>query len=175
MDSLLPLIALWAFARSRGGPASSALQPPPWPTTSSPPPIPAFSPHAPLSADTGTPLVNLHTSPPTAAPAPAAPQPPPTPKGRATTPRAPGGRAVNVARRAGTPGLASKSVLALQRLINTRGGVVANDGVFGPKTAAAWRAIAKKFGLPPTIERANARTARVNPTTYEILNVPSIP
>lgn len=164
--SLLPLALLWLWSQRSGG----GLSMPRWPTPASPPPAPpppmsAFEPKAPpvqataTDAATATPLAELHQAPPV----------PPTPSTAAPKVRR---------KRAppGTPtGNSRVAVRDLQRVLNARGAKLAPDGLYGPKTAAAWSALARKKTLPPAISRVDARTARVATKTYDALSVPAIP
>ena len=191
MTNLLPLVLMWMWSQRNGSsaPQSNVPQPPlppQWPTSSSPPPpIPAFQPNAPAAgptANTGTPLAELHAAPPAPAPAHAAPKPQPKPKAPARP------AAVQRARAAvklpKVPGfgvsLASTpaktvSVSELQGIVNSHGGALKRDGLYGPKTAAAWSALAKQRGLPTTIARTGSKTAKVAVQTYEQLSMPAIP
>lgn len=190
-DTVLPLVVLWMLSQrgaGRGG-ARPELNPPDWPTTRSPPPpLPAFTPHVPDAAQPATPLPALHDGA-TA----------PKPKGarsQTSLPTVPG--ALNAAKtsvkHAARGALASatrklnpfahashgppsvvRTVYDLQSIINTRGGTLRRDGLYGPKTAAAWRALAQQSGLPPDISRVGPKTASVVIHTLEVLSVPPIP
>lgn len=185
--SILPLVLMWMWSESRrGGGTPNAPAPPQWPTAASPPPpMPAFAAQATPTAEHGTPLQELHKAPP--APAPAHQVPKPKPKQSAAS------QALQAARSGRIPGVKlpgglrlpgfglsttpSKVALVfdLQGILNTHGATLARDGLYGPKTASAWQALAKKNGLPTTISRNGPKTARVAVQTFDALNVPSIP
>lgn len=198
MNALLPLLAMMWFDKSKqpsGGmpPAPPAPPAPRWPTTASPPPpMPAFSakPTAP-SADPGrssTPLADLHRK--------QAPLPPAS----ATEPATLKAKAAAAAQQAKAKALntfqqqlrtaaqapltpidpwaaptTSVPVANLQQILNGRGAKLVRDGLYGPKTAAAWTKAAKAKGLPPTIARVGPKTAKVVSRTYESLATPPIP
>lgn len=189
--SILPLMLLWLWSL-RGGGGGSGAKPPPWPTPSSPPPMPAFAPGpAPAhDANTGTPLANLHA---------AAPQPKATaahpsshiPKhAHVVTPKKPEPAAAKAAHAAVKKAAASipaiphpatgatmrpTTVADIQAILINRGSKISHDGLYGPKTAKAWAALARKKGLPPEISRVDAKIARVAAQTYDALAVPAIP
>ena len=65
---------------------------------------------------------------------------------------------------------------ALQKIIVARGTRVAVDGKYGPRTAAAWSALATARGLSPAISRSTGTTAKVAKATYDaLLSPPSVP
>jgi hypothetical protein len=66
----------------------------------------------------------------------------------------------------------TQSVANLQQILNQRGAKLKQDGLYGPKTAAAWKAAAKSKGLPNTIARVNSTTAKVAARTYDSLSIP---
>lgn len=170
MDPITPLLMMW-LASKAAAPSRPPSAAPRWPTPSSPPPLPAFYPQTPPappapSADPGgtsTPLAALHTNPPSPPPASAKPKP----KKAAAKPRIP----------TITPGLlqSTQTVKTLQKILNQRGANLKPDGLFGPKTAAAWSSIAKQKFLPSAITRVGPQTARVVTQTFDALSIPAIP
>lgn len=165
MDAITPLVLMWLATRAKG--AASTSKAPAWPTPASPPPLPAFQPKATPSpatpADTATPLTELHKSPPkvpsatsTARPKPAAARP--------AVPRI-------------VPGLMTSTlpVMRLQQALNARGAKLVPDGLYGPKTAAAWSKMATSKGLPGLIKRKAPTLADVATHTYDALSIPAIP
>jgi len=74
-----------------------------------------------------------------------------------------------------TSAATTASVATLQKIVNQRGGKLKQDGLYGPKTASAWAALAKSKGLASTISRVNPRSAKVIAHTYDVLSVPPIP
>lgn len=180
MIDLLPLALMWMWSQRDRAPSAvpHVPAPPRWPTASSPPPpIPAFTPNAPPAptANTGTPLAELHAQPPAPAPARAAPKPKPKPK--------PSGLPAAVLRAAKGHvklplfGQLTKNatVSDIQAIVNTHGGALKRDGLYGPKTAAAWTALAKGKGLPNQISRVGPKVAKVAIQTFEQLSMPAIP
>lgn len=186
MNDVVPLVLLWALAQRGGGGSKPLSHPPEWPSTRSPPPMPAFTPYVPEPAKVaphGTPLPALHQGA----------QQPPKPKARASTPQAMARRAASHAastavRQASRsfslsdllpsskgPASVSKPVSEIQSIVNRRGGRLKQDGLFGPKTAAAWSALARQHDLPPEISRGGPKVARVVMHSYEVLSVPPIP
>lgn len=187
MTGLAPLIALWLFNNHQQGgmpaaPSVPGVPAPPWPTPSSPPPLPAFraAPTPAPSADPGrssTPLADLHKAPPKLAPA------------SATQPASLKERAAAAAKKAALntlrkqismPDLFGSSttsvpVSKLQEIVNSRGGKLKRDGLYGPKTAAAWSKLTTSKGYPGTISRVGPNTAKVVSRTYEAFAVPPIP
>lgn len=161
MDPLMQLALMWLSAQPGGG--APAARAPAWPTPASPPPMPAFKPAATPTpargADTGTPLTSLHAAskaPPKATPK-AAPK-------RVAVPKI-------------TPGIlkSTLSVARLQQALNARGAKLKPDGLFGPKTAAAWSKLASSKGLPSLISRKSPKTAEVVTHTFDALSLPPIP
>lgn len=69
----------------------------------------------------------------------------------------------------------SVPVAALQKILIARGIAVAPDGLYGPRTASAWRTLAQRRQLAPTISRVGPKVAKVVTHTYEALAVPVIP
>lgn len=198
--NLLPLLALWAWNRRQGGGSGTGLKPPPWPTTSSPPPVPAFAPgpaataHAPAhNAETATPLATLHAHSEAPAATPAHPSDA-IPKHTRTPTKAVTQAAHTAAKKAAhsalqkavakvpsiphpTSGASLKAVTVadLQAILINRGQKLTHDGLYGPKTASAWSALAKQKGLPTSITRVGPKIARVAAQTYDALAVPAIP
>lgn len=191
MNDLAALGLLWLFGQSKQPQQQAARTgPPQWPSPLSPPPMPAFQsqippPPAP-TAETGTPLSELHQAPPkvrAAAP----------PQGAALRSAAAAAvRAADAARRSvkvplhvtlptrakatpATPQRTAAAVIDVQKLVNARGGKLKPDGLYGPKTASAWSALARSKGLPATITRGGPRTAMVDSRTLDTLRVPAIP
>ena len=188
---LLPLVALWLWNRQGAAapPAPPVPSVPQWPTPTSPP-LPAFkstaTPHSaapahptvpksvPHSADPGhssTPLADLHNAPPKVAP-PTAFQPEAL-KAQAKS------KAMNALRgklraAAGTP-TSSVAVSKVQSILSAHGLSVSNDGLYGPKTAAAWSKLAAAKHLPTVINRGGPNIDKVATQTYEALQLPAIP
>lgn len=198
MNDILPLVLLWAFSQRNSGPRDPFQRPGPplWPDIHSPPPpLPAFVPHVPTPPAAqpghGTPLDALHRGAQKvvktanvldkardkarkAAPA-AARQLAHAALGRVrkgVSLRDPFSTLMPSAR---GDVLVSKPVSEVQAVINARGGAVQQDGLWGPKTAAAWTALARSQSLPATIERGGPRVARVAVHAWEVLSVPVIP
>jgi peptidoglycan hydrolase-like protein with peptidoglycan-binding domain len=67
------------------------------------------------------------------------------------------------------------TVSTLQKILTDRGVRVARDGLYGPKTAGAWKALAQSKGLPTTISREGPKVAKVATQAIETLAVPPIP
>lgn len=199
MDAIVPLVLLWALANRRddgggGGQASSrAPSQPNWPTTRSPPPpMPAFTPFVPEpAAQPATPLATLHqralnAPKPRAAPKPASPV---TQAKRAATAAAK--KAASSAFSSVTKGFSlrdvmpsslsrgtptvNKTVSDIQAVVNSHGGALRRDGLYGPKTASAWAALARQNGLPTDIKRVGPKVAAVAIHTFDALSVPPIP
>lgn len=74
-----------------------------------------------------------------------------------------------------TQAASSVPVLNVQKVLISQGQKLTPDGLYGPRTAAAWSKVAKAKGLPPTISRVNAKTAKVVTQTYDALSMPAIP
>jgi peptidoglycan hydrolase-like protein with peptidoglycan-binding domain len=133
------------------------------------------------SADPGhssTPLADLHNAKPPLPPAHAAE--PAAIKAKANTPAAAAkARALSVfksgLRAAAAAPTTSRAVADLQSILTARGIKVTRDGLYGPKTAAAWSKLAKSKGLPTTISRGGPKIAKVSTQTYEALSLPHIP
>jgi len=141
-----------------------------------PPAMPAFqSQPPPTSADTGTPLAELHSAPPKPPPiAPVAKVLKSAAAARSAATRAAQALRLNVKK---SPAQAQRtaSVVDLQTIANARGAKLKRDGLYGPKTASAWSSIARSKGLPATISRVGPKIARVVTQTYDTLRVPPIP
>lgn len=60
-------------------------------------------------------------------------------------------------------------VATLQRALNARGAKLVPDGLYGPKTAAAWAKLAASKALPGAITRKGPQTAEVVTHTYDVL------
>jgi peptidoglycan hydrolase-like protein with peptidoglycan-binding domain len=56
-----------------------------------------------------------------------------------------------------------------QRIAISLGETLKPDGLFGPKTAAAWGRLAQKQGLPADFIRLGPRTAQVDAVAYDKL------
>lgn len=162
MDPITALALMWVANRGTARP-KAASKAPKWPTPASPPPMPAFQPQLAPSADTATPLADLHALPPVPPPA----SGPARPKAAPTRPRVP--RIV--------PGVLTSTlpVARLQQALNARGAKLVPDGKFGPKTAAAWASMAKSKGLPSLISRKSPSLANVATNTFDALSLPAIP
>lgn len=189
--SFIPLLLMWMWSRDQAG---KSLVPtmPSWPTAASPPPpMPAFHSQPPPasmvspSADTATPLAQLHAAPPVA-------------------PHADAANTLKAAARQGAKSAASKALHAahikaphisnpfgkkkkaatslhpatvedLQTILISRGAHITKDGLYGPKTASAWASLAKSKKLDTTIKRVNPTVANVAAHTFDVLSVPAIP
>jgi len=193
VTSLLPLFLLWAAGNKGGTTVRSAKRKgkgkgkaPQWPTPKSPPPMPAFhsratTPPAPVDPGaTNTPLAELHANPPMV----------PTPT---TDPIESAKHAATQAIRQRTAALARQAAISfnpfakksaptstalvsqLQTILTNHGGKVVRDGLYGPQTASAWSALAKRKGLAPTISREGPKIAKVDAQTFQTLSVPPIP
>lgn len=73
------------------------------------------------------------------------------------------------------PAQETVTVARLQSALVARGYNVARDGLYGPKTAAAWKSAANANHLSPMISRAGPHSARVANHTFDVLSVPAIP
>jgi hypothetical protein len=178
MDPITSLLLLFLAKNStaaKGGAPPAKVKKaraPRWPTPTSPPPMPAFQPKATptpaQTADTATPLAELHAKPPV--PPPAATDA--VPKAAA---RKPARRTVRVPKI--VPGVMRSTlpVLKLQNALNARGAKLKPDGLFGPKTATAWMKYASAKSLPPGITRVAPKLAQVVTHTYDALSLPPIP
>lgn len=192
MSAVIPLLAMWLLSKTSTASASAptiVTTPPYWPSPASPPPpMPAFetvSPPVPATtveptANTGTPLAALNQAAKRAPP-----KPKPSIQKRVTN------AAKSAAKAQAKKGLSaltssvnlstaqqhtsSVSVLEVQKILNARGAKLKQDGLYGPKTAAAWQAAAKKKTLPPAISRVGPKIAKVVTKTYDTLKVPAIP
>jgi hypothetical protein len=188
MIDLAPLLLLWAIGSKRSTAA------PEWPTSVSPPPPFPLPPPLPLPTHGAEP-----PGMPAAAPAGQHPaESPSTPlsellqqQDTLKSARAAASKAVSKAKSKGTkllkgilhapavgppaPAQESVSVASLQSALVKRGYNVARDGLYGPKTAAAWKSAANANHLSPMISRVGPKTARVANHTYDVLSVPAIP
>lgn len=201
MNQLLPLILFWMYA-NRGSNAQASLKrggAPAWPTPNSPPPMPAFAPvpSAHDASTTATPLAALHTAPPKVRKPTTEPAHLSTPsaikqqaidafkkKSTALLKNQLASRGSSLASKGASslsslfhtsssaPSSTTVSVASLQQILNRRGVNVDQDGLYGPKTARAWSALAKSKGLPTTIARASGTTAKVISRTYDSLSIP---
>lgn len=185
-DNGVLLAALLWMLSQQGKPQpqqQARIVPPQWPTPVSPPPMPAFQSQHPAapSAETGTPLAELHAKPPTPEPVwkAAAKAVKAADAARAAATRiARSAPHVKAKAKATSPATSDRTAVAaidLQKVINARGGKVKQDDLYGPKTASAWSALARAKNLPATITRAGPKSAWVATHTYEVLRVPAIP
>lgn len=78
----------------------------------------------------------------------------------------------------GSPGPSSSTVIVLvadaQKTLNALGAKVGGDGLYGPKTKAAWGAAAKKQKLDPAFARVDGKHARVSQDTARKLSALAI-
>ena len=183
MTPVLPLLLLWAFSRRNDAPSAPSL--PNWPTPRSPPPpVPAFVPSVPEPSPHGTPLPALHNAKPAT----------PKPKGKPSIPTSPSALKAAAMKEAqkrlhvslpgglSIPGFGGSStptkvatVYDVQQIVNTHGGSLTPDGLYGPNTARAWASLAQSKGLPTLIKRNGPKTAKVAVQTFDALSVPPIP
>lgn len=205
MSQLLPLILAWMFANSGTQAQASLSRKrksaPAWPTPSSPPPMPAFEsqPSAHDASSTATPLAALHNAPPKVRKATTEPANLATPhaikqnaidafkkKSTSLLKKQLSSRAPSLATKAtsslsslfhpsSAPTATTVPVANLQKILAQRGYKLVQDGLYGPKTAAAWTKAAKSKGLPSNIARASGTTAKVATRAYDALSVPPIP
>jgi len=77
--------------------------------------------------------------------------------------------------RAAAVDMRSEPVADLQGILIQRGATLTRDGLYGPKTAQAWTALAKQKGLPGQITRVGPKVASVAAQTFDALAVPPIP
>lgn len=199
MTGVIPLVLLWLASR-QCAPSQQGSSLPMWPTASSPPPpMPAFlavrspAPMPASDANTGTPLSELSQAAATPPPA-DRPLAPPKPKPKPAAARKPAAKKPSAAARVlraargklPIPGVRAStnvplppqknvSVLQVQTILTKRGVKLVRDGLYGPKTANAWMTLAKQKGLPPLIQRAGPKIAKVVPQTYDVLSVAGIP
>lgn len=174
-----PLFLLWAFGK-QCAPSSSS---PAWPNTSSPPPPPPLpqppltpsSTPVPPSAETGTPLADL-----------AEPAQDFASKVRSEAERVvrknlglkkkpkpkPAANALPAFLDYAPPSY-DVSVADLQKVLIRRGyKAIKKDGLYGPKTELAWKALATGKRLPAAIVRLAPKIARVNKETFATLSAP---
>lgn len=191
-DAAIPLFLMFLASQSGGATKKKKAKKkaPKWPTTSSPPPLAAFKarktkppkPQPKPSADPGgtsTPLAQLHAAPPSPPPASA------IDNAKAAAANAIRQRttalikaqtlSLNPFARKAAPATSTALVSQLQKILNSHGVSVVQDGLYGPKTAGAWSALAKRKGLPPTISREGPQIAKVVAQTFQQLSVPPIP
>lgn len=175
MMGLAPLFLIWLASRRSAALPMAPM--PTWPTPGSPPPMPpppmpAFQPQPTTHAESGTPLQDLHTAheipPPATAIEPAQQKQKQKPKAKAK----PKSKAAAAKAAADTQ---VATVASVQSILNARGAKLKKDGLYGPKTAAAWSAAARKKSLPATISRVGPTVARVSRQAYESLKTPAIP
>lgn len=189
-DLLLAAAFVWIIASPLTGmvdptkafAAKPKAKEPKWPTTKSPPPIPAFQPkHSADPGGTSTPLAQLHNKPPQVE----------RPKTVLEHAKAKAMQAAKSNAKKGfmaaikppnyfpfgkRPDPTSTALVSdLQKIINSHGGKLTPDGLYGPKTAAAWSALAKRNGLAPAITRQGPKIAKVFTATFERLRVAPIP
>jgi hypothetical protein len=168
MNNLTPLLLLWMISRK-------GIHAPLWPSAASPPPMPGLPPMP--SAETGTPLSELA-------------QPRATPKSKAAPPRDKKIRlppmdkvTASVLRKKGVipslkmgpppPAQVDVNVSSIQSALVRNGyKSIKRDGLYGPKTALAWQALAHGKALSPMIARVSAHRARVARDTYTKLSIP---
>lgn len=198
MTQLIPLLLLWAWGSrnaAQAAPAPAPARAPKWPTTSSPPPMPAFqgkptpTPPPPSADPSGssTPLAVLQRSAP--APKPITESKGPTPASQVDNAKRAATAAIkkhttsllrkkaasfNLFGKSSTP-TSSALVSDLQGILAKHGVKVARDGLYGPRTAAAWSSLAKKKGLPSQISRGGPKIANVATQTFERLSEAAIP
>jgi len=200
MMDLAPLVLLWLIGGSK---RSAAVDVPPWPTSASPPPPPALPP-LPMPQGAAPPGVPTWDAVPTTPPA-TAQHPAESPSQRLSEllEQADAVHAANEAARkvvskakakakaapkkllkgvihapAFGPPIAPEEnvpVADLQKILANRGAKLARDGLYGPKTASAWQALARQKKLSTTIRRVGPKTARVATDTFTKLSVPAIP
>lgn len=76
-----------------------------------------------------------------------------------------------------SPGPSSTVIVSVgeaQKTLNALGAKLGTDGLYGPKTSAAWGAAAKKRALDPSFVRVDGKRARVSQDTARKLNALSI-
>ena len=174
---LTPLLLLWAIGSKR-----ASADAPAWPTSASPPPMPpmpppppplaplasAAAPHA--DANSGAPLSELLKQADAVHHAAAVPK---KLSAKSLAASMPG--ALFIAPNSGKVTLFNVSVADLQTALIRRGAKLKKDGLYGPKTAAAWQAAAKQKKLPTAIARVDPKIARVAKQTFQVLSVPAVP
>lgn len=172
MTDLAPLLLLWAIGK-RGGPST-----PRWPSAASPPPSLPMPP-LPHGAETSTPLADLA-------------QPQPQPRSPAKPPsdrkvKKPLTRAQAVRRALKKPNTIVQRVMKMgppapeqmnaqvsdiQKMLNKQGAKLKHDGLYGPKTVAAYTAWADRKKQSRMITRVNPRTVRVAKDAMLLLSLP---
>lgn len=184
MDPFSLLLLLFAASQSNSGSGKRrARSAPKWPTPKSPPPMPAFQARktAPPSADphgSSTPLAQLQAAPPVPPPASAIDNAKHAAtnaiRRRTSALLAKQALSLNPFAKKAAP-TSSALVSNLQKILNNNGVKIVQDGLYGPRTASAWAALAKRRGLPPAISRESPMVAKVVTQTFEQLQVPAIP
>lgn len=183
MTGLVPLFLIWLATRTSHGGGTAAPSMPSWPTPASPPPAPpaplpaAFQPQPTTHAESGTPLQELHAA--TEQPPPANAIEPAQAAKKAKAKAKPKSKLSAAKSKLSTAKAAADSQIAsvanLQSILNARGAKLKKDGLYGPKTATAWGAAAKKQSLPTSIARVGPTVARVSKQTFESLKTPPAP
>ena len=161
----ITMFVLWSVVKGSGQGGAS----PSWPTPQDPPPVPTRGNgkgrgkrrRAPPPSPGADSAMSAPTTPDAAPPVPAPVEPPKAQQPADTAHRE------SAARQA-------TSVLAIQRLINRHGGSVKPDGLFGPQTVTAWRTLAARKKLNPTIVRLSPKSADVARTTWSRLNAGAV-
>lgn len=201
MMDLAPLVLLWLIGGSK---RSAAVDVPPWPTSASPPPPPALPP-LPMpqgAAPPGVPTWDAYSGVPTPTAEQHPAESPSAPlsellkqadvlnaaheaaskvvsKAKAKAKAVPKKllKGVIHAPSFGPPIAPEENVPVadLQKILANRGAKLARDGLYGPKTASAWQALARQKKLSATIKRVGPKTARVATDTFTKLSVPAIP
>jgi hypothetical protein len=192
MIDLAPLLLLWAIGNKRSSPNVPA-----WPTAASPPPMPPL-PTPQGAAPPGVQMWDAYTGKPTTSAAQHPAESPAAPLSELlkqadalNAAHSAASKVVSKAKRApqrllkgilhapavGPPAPAQEnvSVADLQSALIRRGYRVAKDGLFGPKTAAAWKSAANANHLSPIVTRVGPKIARVATHTFDVLSVPAIP
>jgi hypothetical protein len=183
MSDLAPLLLLWAIGKRGSGPR--------WPSAASPPPSMPMPPMPPgPTAETATPLSDLAQPRIPPAPSKAAPArdkrvitdkfrsmvPDAIPKAKRRympMPLMPGATVVTPPAGPPIPTQMDVSVADLQKVLQRKGyKSIKKDGLYGPKTALAWQALARGRRLSPMIERLGPRIARVTQDTFLVLSTP---
>lgn len=171
MNDLTPLLILLLISRARGGAASSS---PRWPTALSPPPPPPAPDASPAEAmqDLLNARNDLYAAARKAGPAKTAkgvlrPAKRMKPIVVTATPKAAAPKFLNY-----SPEM-DVSVADIQKAVIKRGAKIKPDGIFGPKTQAAWVNTAKKWKLDPTIVQLSSKIAKVNTNTFTTLTNPN--
>lgn len=199
MNAIFPLVLMWLANQSGAAPSSKPkakakkrrpkvkkTKAPKWPTPKSPPPIPAFQPASPpavpASADPSgpaTPLAELHNAPPKLSPAsimePAKQKAIAAAKKKGLSFLRQGFSANLFGRKSSSAPTSTVLVSQVQQILNRRGANLVPDGLYGPRTAAAWGNAARARNLPTTIVREGPKIAKVATQTFEALSAAPIP